>query len=77
MIIGSCCYLTNEGKQNIDAKSIKIYGIQRSLLVNFEVEQTFSHSEKEPKEITYLFPNDNKICIYDITFIVGEEIINP
>ena len=77
MIIGSCCYLTNEGKQNIDAKSIKIYGIQRSLLVNFEVEQTFSHSEKEPKEIIYLFPNDNKICIYDITFIVGEEIIKP
>lgn len=27
-------------------------------------------------EITYIFPNDQKFCIYDIKFAVGETIIN-
>ncbi|KAK8852775.1 von Willebrand factor A domain-containing protein 5A [Tritrichomonas musculus] len=61
----------------MDAKSIKIEGVQKGFLVNFEVTQTFIHSEKVSKEVHYVFPNDLKICIYDTIFVVGEEIIKP
>lgn len=44
---------------------------------HFEFIQTFYHSEEGPKEVSYIFPNDHKICIYDTIFVVGEEIIKP
>lgn len=43
--------------------------------MNFEVEQSFYHNEESLQDVFYIFPNDFKICIYDITFVVGEEII--
>ena len=58
-------------------KSIKIDGVQRGLLVNFEIIQTFYHSEKESKKVSYIFPNDLKECICDTTFFVGDIIIKP
>ena len=61
----------------MNTKSVKIEGVQRGLLVNFEVTQTFYHTEKEAKEVSYVFPNDLKICIYDTTFVDGDEIIKP
>ena len=77
MLFGSLCFLDNNVLQGMTPKSIIINGFQRSLIVNFEVEQSFYHSEKNVKEISYIFPNDFKICIYDTTFIVGDEIIKP
>ena len=41
-------------------KSIKINGFQQSLIVNFEVEQSFYHNEKCIQEVSYIFPNDFK-----------------
>ena len=61
----------------MSAKSININGFQQSLILNFEVEQSFYHNEESLQDIFYIFPNDFKICIYDITFVVGEEIIKP
>ncbi|KAK8895163.1 von Willebrand factor A domain-containing protein 5A [Tritrichomonas musculus] len=77
MVFGSCCILLNNNLISMDAKSIKIEGVQKGFLVNFEVTQTFIHSEKVSKEVHYVFPNDLKICIYDTTFVIGEEIIKP
>lgn len=77
MVFGSCCILIKDDLRSMKAKSVKIEGEQRGLLTNFEVTQTFTHSEKEPQEVHYVFPNDLKICIYDTTFVVGEEIIKP
>ncbi|KAK8834521.1 von Willebrand factor A domain-containing protein 5A [Tritrichomonas musculus] len=77
MVFGSCCYLKNDKLSGMKAKSVKITGEQVGLIVNFEVTQSFIHSESEPKEIHYVFPNDLKICIYDTTFVVGDEVIKP
>ncbi|KAK8892617.1 von Willebrand factor A domain-containing protein 5A [Tritrichomonas musculus] len=77
MLFGSCCFLNENRMNNMNTKSIKINGVQSELLVNFEIIQTFYHSEKEAKEVSYVFPNDLKICIYDTTFVVGEKIIKP
>ena len=77
MLSGTCCFI-EEGKiESVNAKSIKIEGFQHGLIVNFEVVQTFINSQEKEKEIHYIFPNDNKICIYDMTFVVGDEIIKP
>ena len=77
MVFGTCCILLNNSLINMNAKSIQIEGVQRGFIVNFEITQTFTHSEKSAKEVHYVFPNDLKICIYDTTFVVGDEIIKP
>ncbi|KAK8842130.1 von Willebrand factor A domain-containing protein 5A [Tritrichomonas musculus] len=77
MVFGTCCILIDDHIKSMNTKSVKIEGVQRGLLVNFEVTQTFIHTEKEAKEVSYVFPNDLKICIYDTTFVVGDEIIKP
>lgn len=77
MVFGSCCFVKNGELNEMNAKSVTINGIQRGLIFNFEVTQTFVHYESDAQEINYIFPNDLKICIYDTTFIVGKEIIKP
>lgn len=77
MVFGSCCIVDDDRVKSMNTKSVKIEGVQRGLLVNFEVTQTFYHTEKEEKKVSYVFPNDLKICIYDTTFVVGDEIIKP
>ena len=59
------------------AKSVEVKGEEFGLLVNFELCQTFYHEESSAKEVSYIFPNDLKMCIYDTTFVVGDEIIKP
>ena len=39
----------------MEAKSIKIEGVQRSLITNFEITQTFENTEESPQEISYVF----------------------
>lgn len=77
MSLGSCCYIEEDELKDMDIKSVSIEGVQNDLIVNFEVTQTFKHQEKKEKEIHYVFPNDLKICIYGLTFVVGDEIIIP
>ena len=76
MSFGSCCILDGSRYSLMNAKSVEVKGEELGLLVNFEVTQTFYHEESSPKEVSYIFPNDLKMCIYDTTF-VGEEIIKP
>ncbi|KAK8840937.1 von Willebrand factor A domain-containing protein 5A [Tritrichomonas musculus] len=77
MTYGTCCILNNDNQRCMEIESVQINGFQRGLLVNFEIIQSFIHHEKEAKEVSYMFPNDLKICIYDTTFIIGDEIIKP
>ncbi|OHT14129.1 von Willebrand factor type A domain containing protein [Tritrichomonas foetus] len=77
MVFGSCCILVDNKFKSMTAKAMRISGTQRNLIARFDVEQVFEHSEAEPKEVSYVFPNDMKICIYDTTFIVGTEVIKP
>lgn len=52
----------------MNAKSVIVDGNQHVLIFNFEMSQIFVHDEPNPQEISYIFPNDLKICIYDTTF---------
>ena len=77
MSFGSCCIYDDSEYSSMNAKSVQIKGEQSGLLINFELIQTFYHTESKPQEVCYLFPNDLKLCIYDTTFVIGKEIIKP
>ena len=74
---GSCFIIQKDKIKEMEVLSIKIEGFQKGFIVNFEITQSFIHNEQTPKEVKYVFPNDLKICIYDTTFVVGDEIIKP
>lgn len=77
MVFGTCCISKDANLQSMTTRSVKIEGTQHGLITNFEVTQTFTHSESDLQEVSYIFPNDLKMCIYDTTFVVGDEIIKP
>lgn len=51
MVFGSCCFIEDDQIREMNAKSVRIEGTQHGMIVNFEVIQTFSHSQKDPKEV--------------------------
>ena len=77
MTFGGCYIRSDSSIETMALKSVEIKGEQKELLNNFEITQIFIHSKPEGQEISYVFPNDMKICIYDLTFVVGSEIIKP
>ena len=77
MTFGSCCILKGSTFNKMDAKSIKIEGIQRGLIISCQITQIFMNSSRNQKEAYYIFPNDFKFCIYNTTFVVGDKIIKP
>ena len=56
-------------------RHVLIKGCLREFIADFTVLQTFQHSETA--EVSYIIPNNSKICIYDTTFYVGDEVIKP
>lgn len=77
MTFGGCYLRDDLNIENMPLKSVRIEGMQRDLLVNLEITQIFSHSKPTDQQVSYIFPNDQKFCIYDVTFVVGKEIIKP
>ena len=77
MSFGSCCVLQGNNYLKMKPKAIEILGVQKGLILNFEVKQIFQHSQPQPQEISYIFPDDFKMCIYDLKFAVGDKIIKP
>lgn len=62
MSFGSCCILDGSRYSLMDEKSVEVKGEELGLLFNFEVTQTFYHEESSPKKVSYIFPNDLKMC---------------
>ncbi|KAK8838496.1 von Willebrand factor A domain-containing protein 5A [Tritrichomonas musculus] len=77
MSFGSCCILEKSDFYKMKPKKVEINGFQKGLIMNLEVTQTFQNKSEKNVEISYIFPNDMKICIYGITFVLGNKIINP
>ena len=77
MSFGTFCVLIHEDFYKMKAKSVTIEGAQQGLILNLEITQTFKNNQSTPQQISYIFPNDMKLCIYDTTFIVGDKMIKP
>ena len=56
---------------------VSIRGCLRGFIADVTVLQRFQQDEQESAEMSYIVPNNSKICIYDTTFYVGDEVIKP
>ena len=78
MVLGSVLILNPEiGKSRIAPKDVSIRGCLRGFIADVTVRQTFQQDTDETVEMSYIVPNNSKICIYDTTFYVGDEVIKP
>lgn len=74
MSLGSFCSKEGKNLKVIQPKSIRITGFQKGFIQFLEIYQSIK-SEVDLNEVSYIFPTDNKLCIYNMKFIVGEETI--
>lgn len=74
MVFGSFCYKEYHCYHTLQLKSIRITGIQKGFIQSLEIYQSIE-TKQDLNEVSYLFPTDNKICIYSMQFQVGDEII--
>ncbi len=72
-----CIYVPEQHRKQLELTNYQIHGTQFNNFCNFNTEQTFRNTNKETIEITYLFPNDSKFCVYDSLFIVNGHEIKP
>lgn len=77
MPFGSCCVQKDGNFHMMESHKVRIEGFQKGLILNLEVSQTFINKTEELAEISYIFPNDLKICIYETTFVLGYQVIKP
>ena len=61
----------------IPPKDVSIRGCLHGFIADVTVRQTFQQDTHEAVEMTYIVPNNLKICIYDTTFYVGDQVIKP
>lgn len=77
MSFGSCYILKDNDFDKLESHNVDIAGSQIGLIMNIELTQCFMNTTEETAQISYIFPNDMKICIYEITFVMNNEIIKP
>lgn len=77
MALGSTCILYQNVFLKLKPKKVSINGTQKGMLLNLEIRQTFENEACDPMDISYIFPNDLKMCIYDLTFVIGDKTIKP
>jgi len=63
--------------ERLSPSSVSIHGTRHGFIISFAVRQTFEHAEAGPQELSYIVPNNPKICMYGTTFTIGDEVIKP
>ena len=75
MVLGSVLIcIPEKGKSRISPREVSIRGCLRGFIADVTVVQKFQQDEQESAEMSYIVPNNSKICIYDTTFYVGDEL---
>ena len=74
MALGSFCFYENDWI-TLQPKSLQITGYQKGFVQCLEIYQSI-HTSKNLDQVSYIFPTDNTICIYNMKFQVGNETIN-
>ena len=77
MVLGSLVVIKDTGKARIPPTGVTITGCLRGFIGDFTVRQDFKQDIADVIEMSYIVPNNMKMCIYDTTFYVGDEIIKP
>ena len=58
-------------------KSVSIKGALMGFAAQFTIRQVFQHDESKPTEMAYGLPDNMKLCMFDLSFHVGDEVIKP
>ena len=74
MALGSFCFYKNDWI-TLQPKSLQITGYQKGFVQCIEIYQSI-HSDTNLDQVSYIFPTDNNICMYNMKFQVGNETIN-
>ncbi|KAK8837758.1 von Willebrand factor A domain-containing protein 5A [Tritrichomonas musculus] len=74
MVIGSFCYNSGNIIKTIQPKCLKVKGFQKGFIQGLNIYQSII-VEEDLNRVSYVFPTDNNLCIYGITFQIGDEII--
>ncbi|KAK8843217.1 von Willebrand factor A domain-containing protein 5A [Tritrichomonas musculus] len=76
MTFGSFCWKKEDDLQVLQPELITIKGKQIGFLSYFDIIQTVENKTgKDLEEIMYIFPTDNRLCLYGLTFYIREEKI--
>jgi hypothetical protein len=76
MVLGTCIVRAADGRiEGLTPESVSISGHQDGYIVGFTVRQVFRHDSPSPQEVSYIVPNNSKICMYGTTFRVGGETV--
>ncbi|KAK8897039.1 von Willebrand factor A domain-containing protein 5A [Tritrichomonas musculus] len=59
---------------NIKPKSLKIKGFQKGFINDLEIYQSIEVNS-DMEQVSYVLPTDNKLCIYNMKFQIGDQII--
>jgi uncharacterized protein YegL len=61
----------------IDMVDYEVAGQQIDTFCNVAIRQKFMNNTGKLLNCSYVFPNDNKFCIYDTEFVLDDQIIRP
>jgi hypothetical protein len=76
MMLGTCIlYTVESGVTSLLCQLVSISGHQDGYIVGFTVRQVFQHDSESPQDVSYIVPNNSKICIYGTVFRVRGETI--
>ena len=76
MVLGSCVvYMPERGRKQLSPMQVSVTGTMRGLIAAFTITQEFRHKEYFPADVSYIIPTNNKLCLYDTVFYVGDEVI--
>lgn len=77
MTFGSfCTKLDRSSLQTLQPETITIKGKLIGFLADLEIIQSVKNTtSKDLDEVIYIFPTDNRLCIYGLTFFIGKEKI--
>jgi Ca-activated chloride channel family protein len=77
MALGTICIISDTGRTQLSPEAVTIDGIQHGFVVSMKITQRFKNTESAPVDLSYLIPNNSKICLYDTTFRLRDEVIKP
>jgi hypothetical protein len=77
MVLG-CLVSVSEGiRSPLPRNSVTVAGVQTGFIVSFTVTQRFTNPKPSSVDVSYLVPNNCKICLYETTFRLRGEVIKP
>ena len=79
MVLGSCTILIpgSSRKERLSPIAVSMNAELRGMIAKVKIRQEFKHTASVACDVTYIVPNNSKICMYDTTFTVGNEVIKP